>query len=608
MRVQCIQRSIPSFRSANINDPEREIPVSQPDSMSFETNLNKMPQHYGSMISNSPDPKKFFVCKEEIRIPNLLTLTQDIHIDSSSMMKDGKLSPLNPSGLHVLREDGDETFKITVENDGHYPIIVATVKKGTDLPELTYKQGKFMPELTVKHPALNGSRAKMLAGSELISENFSILMPGEIRLPDSTITPIKPNQGIAFKGHITVSTLKNEEVTRETVNLFLNGGFTKDVIRGKYADEVIREQPSIVIPAGGFGERFYNLTRDKLNKPAYYLPTDKNYRIMGTTLSMAAAAGVLEGDGKDTVTYLSQSHEIKGDDVINTRKYSTDGGAITEALINNDIPNDKDMIVLNADIFTNADITRAYHALKSIPDAALIIPYYPVNASRAQSLGLLGIADFKGGHNEVSSFAEKTKYINNPPKEPNREDFNTYSEYAKKMEEFKKNMASHITAKISRDPNGETYYANPGIYLFSKECIPIIKKMQEEAGFGNDVVPKITELCQQGKIKNAEGVALKVYTLPLQRVDGQNAYWDDIGTAEAYMKVVRDVAYETTQKGCSTENKFYGVPNFILNDFKNNVDSQTHIVYQSPESKANFENFRAKVGIKKVQGNIYVVD
>ncbi len=608
MRVQCIQRSIPSFRSADIKDPDKGNGVSRPDNMGFDIDLNNMPQHYGSVLSSPLDPRKLFVGKEEIRIPNLLNPTQDIHIPASSMIKDGKLSPLNPSGVHVIREDGDETIKITVKNDEDYPLIVATVKKGTDLPELTYKQGKFMPELTVKHPALNGSRAKMFAGSQLISKNFSILMPGDLKLPGDRVIPVKPTEGISFKGHITVSTLKNEEVTRETINLFLNGGFTKDVIRGKYAEEVIKEQPSIVIPAGGFGERFYNLTREKLNKPAYYLPTDKSYRIMGTTLSMAAAAGVLEGDGKDTVTYLSQAHEIDGDGVIHTNLYKTDGGAIAEALNSNAIPSDKDMIVLNADIFTNADITRAYHALKSIPDAALIIPYYPVPAERAQSLGLLGISDFKGDYNEVSSFAEKTKYINNAPKEPNREDFNTYSEYAKKMEEFKKNMASHITAKISRDPKGTTYYANPGIYLFSKECIAIIKKMQDEAGFGNDIVPKITELCQQGKIKNAKGVPLKVYTLPLQRVDGQNAYWDDIGTAEAYMKVVRDVAYETTHKGCSTENKFYGVPTFILNDFKNNVDPETHIVYQSPEAKTNFENFKTQAGIIKAQGNIYVVD
>ena len=51
------------------------------------------------------------------------------------------------------------------------------------------------------------------------------------------------------------------------------------------------------------------------------------------------------------------------------------------------IRNDKDTVILNGDIFTNADISRVYHALKTLPDAALVIPYYPVNPERAKALG-----------------------------------------------------------------------------------------------------------------------------------------------------------------------------------------------------------------------------
>ena len=53
---------------------------------------------------------------------------------------------------------------------------------------------------------------------------------------------------------------------------------------------------------------------------------------------------------------------------------------------------------MNADIFTNADISRAYHALKTLPQAALIIPYYPVNPQRAKSFGLLGTQQDKDGN------------------------------------------------------------------------------------------------------------------------------------------------------------------------------------------------------------------
>ena len=40
--------------------------------------------------------------------------------------------------------------------------------------------------------------------------------------------------------------------------------------------------PNLIIPAGGFGERFKNITREYENKPSAKLPTNPNYRIIGT--------------------------------------------------------------------------------------------------------------------------------------------------------------------------------------------------------------------------------------------------------------------------------------------------------------------------------------
>ena len=121
-------------------------------------------------------------------------------------------------------------------------------------------------------------------------------------------------------------------------------------------------------------------------------------------------------------------------------------------------------------------------------------------------------------------------------------------------------------------------------------------------------MPEIVKMCNEGKLTTEDGTPMKVYTDPLQRADGELAFWDDIGTAEAYLKVIKDVAHETKTKGTGTENKFYGVPEFILNDFNNNVDDDNKIVFQSQEARANFEAFKNEFGVETAKGNIFVAE
>ncbi|MBQ8476177.1 hypothetical protein IJ531_03845, partial [bacterium] len=84
------------------------------------------------------------------------------------------------------------------------------------------------------------------------------------------------------------------------------------------------------------------------------------------------------------------------------------------------------------------------------------------------------------------------------------------------------------------------------------------------------------------------------------------AVWDDIGTAEAYLRLIKDVAHETYVHGTTTDNKYYGVPEFVLNDFEKNVDLETGIVYGSPKSKQAFNQFCEKYQVSDAEGNIFV--
>ncbi len=542
------------------------------------------------------DLEKQIITPKEIRIENLLALSEDIDLPLKKMPEGTE--KLNAAGLNVTREIIDDKNVFTVSNDKGHTIFIGKVDIGKNpAPVVTYKQGKFMPEITVKDPSLNGKAIKMFAGSELIGDGFSFKMPGSYEP-----TPGEGHKDISFTGRTVITTLNKEPRTINAVDSYAESGLQKQTIKGDYADVVVENDPTIVIPAGGFGERFFNITREHENKPSGKLPTDDRYRIIGTTLNLAAAAGILNGDENDDVVYLSQNHEIpEGDDVYYVSRYKTDGGAIAEGLKRDIIRNDRDSIILNADIFTNADISRTYNALKTLPNAALVIPYYPVNPERAKSFGLLGIEQDEDGNLQIKEFLEKPAYTSNAPM-PN--DFTQPGAYDKAMDEFRK-------VQTAVDPSDENrFLANPGLYFLSKEAQKVLMAQgiltPQDTGLGGNVMPKIVKLANEGKLLDKNGERMKVYTVPLEAKGGKPAVWDDIGTAEAYLKLIKDVANEVRLHGTTPDNKYYGMPEFVLNDFAKNTDLESGIVYDSPKARESLESFKEKYNVQSVRGNIFV--
>ena len=540
--------------------------------------------------------EKSIIGPKEIRIPNLLDINENIDLPLKAMPE--KTEHLNAAGLNVVKtfEEGKDVY--TISNDKGNVIFVGRVDRSKEnLPTVVYKQGKFMPEITVKDTSLNGKSVKMLAGSHLKGDGFDFRMPGDYEP--------KPGEGmrnVSFKGRTVITTLNKEPRTLNAVELYMKSGLAKETVKGDYYDMVKEDDPTVIIPAGGFGERFFNITREYENKPSGKLPTHDEYRIMATALNLAASAGIINGDNTDAVKYLSQAHEIEnGGDVRYVSRYKTDGGAIAEGLKRDIIDNSKPAVILNADIFTNADISRTYNALKTLPNAALVIPYYPVNPQRAKAFGLLGVEKDNAGNLQIKEFLEKPKYTSDAPL-PN--DFVNPGDYDKEMAKFKK-------VQTAVNPNDEnSFLANPGFYFLSPEALKVLiaKGILEptETGLGAHVMPKIVELANNGELLDSNGNQMKVYTVPLETKGGKPAVWDDIGTAEAYLKLIKEVANEYTKHGNTPENKYYGVPEFVMSDFAKNTDLNKGIVYDSQKARDVFGEFKTKYNVDIAEGNIFV--
>ena len=522
-----------------------------------------------------------------INIDDVFALEDDVNIDGR-FITDEKDKKLFGDGLSVERISFKNRDYIKVMDNDAVEIFRGVQEKGAKCPKVSYSKGKFNHHVVIEDGDI---KIMMLKGSKIKAKDGSFEYE---MLGDEPVSKPINFKGMSFKGNVFVSTLNKEQKTVDAIKRYAYDRLYREAPDGDFRELVEEHQPSLLIPAGGFGERFYNvnaLVNDaQENKPSCQLPTKDGYRIIGTTLNMAASAGIIAGG--DKYTYLSQNHEIPNEKGVKyVAKYSSDGGAFAEALQRNIIPTDKDAIILNADIFTNADITRPYSALKTLPHAALVIPYYPVNAERAKSFGLIGVETDKDGNQQIKKFIEKPKYTDSLPQDATPDEIADYNEVQK----------AEIDGK---------YMANPGMYFLSKEAVKVLKDVdltEAGAGFlGKQVIPKIVELCNAGKLLDENGNPMKVYTVPLEAKGGKLAFWDDIGSAEAYVKTIQDVARETRRtENNPVMNKYYGVPHFVLNDFKNNT-LDSGVVTMTKEAKAKLEAFKEKYGIEEISGNVIV--
>ncbi|MBQ8847981.1 MAG: hypothetical protein IJ003_03465 [Candidatus Gastranaerophilales bacterium] len=450
-----------------------------------------------------------------------------------------------------------------------------------------FNSAKHQPELKVTLE--DGQTIQMFQGSSLEAYDGSLKlqMPGDY----SNVKGKKViKDTIPFTG-TTVSLLCKKDSTVNATNADKN---TPAIKVGNYAQEVRQQDPSFVVLAGGFGTRFGNMTSPEQNKPSFVMPN-------GASILSAAYDLNRNATGRDTlgqITYLEQTNGkypkvseglLSSDDkVVTMNAYSSDGGAVVRAILDGSIPKDKPLIILNADTITNIDVSEAYHYLNKLDDAGMVIPRYKVSETRAKSFGLMSAGNQVDDCFVLEKFVEK-------PKNPQVE------------------AAGAMVA--GETVNGEqAYYGNPGIYIFGKEVVNKMHEIIEKAGFdpekpetfskatglGKALVPTIVKMCNNGEITR-NGKPLRAYMAPMITADKKDAYWDDIGTAEAFVHTAQSIAYETATKDIK-DNKFAGIRG--LKDFERSVNKKTGVCYASPYARIDFEE--AHSGRFKIEGDVYI--
>lgn len=444
-----------------------------------------------------------------------------------------------------------------------------------------------------------------------------------------------------IQGKVFVTTCNLESNVYESTHSYLDADVSS-VNPGKLGSLASEMGVSLIYPAGGFGTRFYCMNDGIENKVSTNLPTDPTHRIMHTAMYAGLKGGFF--DGNEDVTYLSETGNSSFNNkqnVVNTHKETdkggTDGLSIKRGILDGVIPANKPALVVNADGISNYYLPYILKYYQELGDAAAIIPYTVVPDKEAKAFGLIGIKPTVGhdvslkngeGVYEIAHFAEKPKFLKESeiptihdvkPKKPALDAPNyeaAMEKYNVKLEKFNKDNADvlkgieeyqkSMSARYKDSP--DAFYVNPGVYLFSPEALKVLCDSEDKkTGLGGSLMPKLVDMAKKGELKDKDGRELKVYTVPMLRIDQQEAKWNDVGSVQAYMKEVKNIAHQTSKHGISKENPYFGLPEYMLNDFAKNADLQTGVIYMSENAKEQFDDWTSKTGVI-ARGNVLVTD
>ena len=504
----------------------------------------------------------------------------------------------NGRSIEILNKNGEAIISGKISNN---------IDPNT---QIEFNVAKHAPEIKI---IKDDSTIQLFEGSSIKStkDKFEFTYPGKYSYFNYGENKVASDK-ISFKGNYA-SLLCKKDASLKAINDAKNVPF---VVAGKEWEKMAKDEPSVVTLTGGFGTRFANMTDANSNKPSFVMPNGQS--LAGAAFDLAKNGQALKS--LDSITYLNQVNEANpslsanlvedGDTVLDMPAFASDGGAVINSILEGNIPKDKPLVILNADTITNIDISQTYNKLKTLKNAALVIPCYPVSETRAKSFGLMEagrLADEEGSR-ELTSFVEKPKF-------PGQD-------------------AQGAMIKGEYVNGEQAYRGNPGIYLFNDTVLQnldlvletaseiALQKKQVQASqagkeiptslgagefsastfLGNAFVPAVVKLCKEGRLKDKDGNEMKTYIVPMTTTTGEQAVWDDVGSAEAFVRNCQDIAYETESKGTSGKNKYYGIRG--LEDFRESAIIEDGVIFASPSDKENFEAKHAQD--YRIKGNVFI--
>ena len=120
-------------------------------------------------------------------------------------------------------------------------------EKGAKCPKVSYSKGKFNHHVVIEDGDI---KIMMLKGSKIKAKDGSFEYE---MLGDEPVSKPINFKGMSFKGNVFVSTLNKEQKTVDAIKRYAYDRLYREAPDGDFRELVEEHQPSLLIPAGGFG-------------------------------------------------------------------------------------------------------------------------------------------------------------------------------------------------------------------------------------------------------------------------------------------------------------------------------------------------------------------
>ena len=409
---------------------------------------------------------------------------------------------------------------------------------------------KQTPDCTVKIGFKVGKCPPTLVLKDPNSDAIGLMTQGEIKAKKFHIRMNLPKATPAFKGSLYIPTGFRADSAQNAVNSYFDNEVYQTAPVGRYSDEISSDY-SVVVATGGYGTRMSNISSiNSDNKAAIPLPA-KNRTIIHDILDKTVGARILD----------TQNPEVE---FIADKDLKEDGFIIGKSLREGKIPMDRPAIICPSDYISNIDFSRIIKDFESKPAGIMLIST-EIPRKETKLYNLLKINDDM----EVTDFFVRKRH------QPS-------------------NMFGY--AINTEGPSEGSYVASLPIFIMHPKVLQELAKFTDNdktCKIGKNFMPMITEKMKKNELQDDEGRKLKTYTSFAKTNNGNIATFRDIGTFKDFVNSSRKLA-----KG-----DFEDLNNSLIKECSSNVDLKSGVVCLLG-TKPDFDNFRKKQKITKIQGDI----
>lgn len=538
--------------------------------------------------------------RNKIEIRDVLSLKSDLTIDRHQEQPDLKI---NPVVIKPVSANQTNVYTYSTNMYGQKDEVkVGTIRYNSqkELPKISVTTGKFYPYITVEDKINDKTiQIRLFKNSELQS-------------PDLQIKMKKPQ--IHFKGNLVVNQLAGYDNTNKVIrDYFINNKF-QYVQGGKYK---LKNSYSICALTAGEGSRLLPVSEIfNTSKPTTPFPGGQKTLMEQSFLDVAVQTGVVNplhiknilSENNNLTVAPNSNYVDKSKDFSLSQIYEHaddlkgDLGPLIDAYRKGIIPQNESVILLPADIFSNADYTKILYDFEN-SNSGFMLPSYIAERENMQGLPPIKVKE-KDTVFKVKDFFDKVQATNTDKdleildkakiKTGEYKDkymisgsfFVIHSEIIKFLSvlispEEKAPMFSSNLYKVFKFLNT---HDNPHSYLSNEEY----QRLKNNGYIDNNDQPV--------KPRNAQNKKLKMTCCVIKDKNDNLTVSRDIGTVEDYLKTMYDIKNDKLSAGLH--------PQFVASVKESINDSG--IVFMDKQAQETYNKLAQKLNIQTLSGNVIV--